>query len=270
MRLHTAGGGISGFVCVDSDGQHSIEDIVRCAEQLSKDPQALVLGCRNFDGKDIPARSRFGNKVTKNVLKVMCGIAVKDTQTGLRALSAETAKLYIQTAGERYEYEMNMLVETKEKQIPVVEVPIKTIYINDNESSHFNPIVDSWKIYKVFLKFLFSGLSSFVIDIGLFSIFIHILRPWKYYIIISTIIARAVSSAYNYLLNKNHVFQSKTGKSTIFRYYTLAFCQMAVSAIGVNYIVSLFDGFEIPIKLLTDTALFALSFYFQREWVFKN
>ena len=156
---------IRGFVCIDSDGQHSVDDIIRCAEELCKNPQALVLGCRNFDGKDIPTRSRFGNKITKSVLKLMCGISVQDTQTGLRALSAENARQYVQTVGERYEYEMNMLIETKEKGIPIIEVPIETIYINDNKSSHFNPIVDSWRIYKVFLKFLFSGMSSFVIDI---------------------------------------------------------------------------------------------------------
>lgn len=72
---------------------------------------------------------------------------------------------------------MNMLITAREYQIPIQEFPIETIYLENNESSHFNPFRDSIRIYKVFLKFMLSSLSSFLIDIFLYWILGYILRP---------------------------------------------------------------------------------------------
>ncbi len=67
---------------------------------------------------------------------------------------------------------MNMLIEASEKNIALEEFPISTIYIEDNASSHFNPVMDSFKIYQTILKYSFSSLLTTVIDFVLFSILI--------------------------------------------------------------------------------------------------
>lgn len=71
-----------GCITADSDGQHSPDCILACAEALLDNPKALIMGCRCFDREDVPARSEFGNKCTRVVMKYLAGVSVSDTQTG--------------------------------------------------------------------------------------------------------------------------------------------------------------------------------------------
>ena len=123
---------ITGVVTADCDGQHYLEDIVKCAEKLKENPEKLVIGTRNFEEKQVPFRSRFGNKITRGVFSTFVGIKITDTQSGLRAFGKNTMKTFLQTSGERYEYETNMLIDCKEKEIEIAEVPISTVYIRNN------------------------------------------------------------------------------------------------------------------------------------------
>lgn len=262
----------AGVVTLDADGQHSVKDITACAAALLEHPDTLVMGCRNFNGPGIPTRSRMGNKLTCRVLRWLCGIRVSDTQTGLRGISCRHMELFMNTHGERFEYEMNMLVDTKEHSIPITEVEIDTIY-GDNHTSHFNPLLDSFRIYKVFLGFIVTSLSSFVIDITLFSILIYFLKPLlpATYIYVSTVGARVVSSVFNFFVNKNGVFRGgERNISCLIKYFILAVIQLFLSAFGVKY---LFIALQIPepvLKIPVDVILFLISFYVQREWVFRN
>ncbi len=266
--------GTPGVITVDSDGQHRLEDIQACAQALSANPDKLILGCRDFDKENVPFRSKFGNVLTRNVFSMFCGIRVSDTQTGLRALSPALVQKFLSTKGERFEYEMNMLIDCKELEIPIMEVPIQTIYIEENASSHFNPLLDSARIYSVFLKFIFSSLSSFVIDIVLFTLFVALLDSVvpAFYILAATVLARAVSSVCNYLINKESVFKSKAaGGGTLVKYYILAVCQMLCSAGLVTLVHSLLPSIgESAIKIAVDILLFFISFKIQREWVFRR
>lgn len=260
-----------GMVAVDSDGQHSVEDTIRCAQVLLEHPDALVLGCRDFKKENIPFRSRFGNVLTCKVLKALCGVGVSDSQTGLRGFSRQMMKQFMDTKGERFEFETNMLIETKEKDIPILEVPIETIYIENNATSHFNPLKDSLKIYAVFGKFLFASLSSFIIDILLFTFFVSLTKSYfsNSYILVSTIGARIISSTFNFLINKNKVFQNKSGGfSTYIKYAVLCVGQMLLSAGGVFLFHAYLRMGESIAKILVDSILFIISFQIQREWVF--
>ena len=129
-----------GVITADSDGQHTPECILSCAAALAENPESLILGCRCFDGEDVPARSEFGNKCTRAVMKYLTGITVSDTQTGLRGIPAGFMAQLLKVPGERFEFETNMLLETKKRKVPIFEVPIKTVYIEENRTSHFNPI----------------------------------------------------------------------------------------------------------------------------------
>lgn len=265
--------GDAGVVTVDGDGQHTGEDARRCAEALEENPGALVLGCRRFDGPDVPARSAMGNRITAACFTFLCGIRVTDTQTGLRAVGGEFLRELLDVKGERYEYETNMLLATKAAGVPIVEVPIRTVYIEENKSSHFHPLRDSAVIYGQILRFLSASLGSTVLDIALFALLNWLLASLSggVRLLLATGLARAASSLCNYAANRKLVFRSRepVGRSAA-RYYALCVAQAAASYGGVYLLSEILPVPAVPAKLVTDTLLFFLSFQIQREWVFSK
>lgn len=259
-----------GLVSADSDGQHDVEDIFKCLKTLEENPNKLVLGVRTFDDKSIPLRSRFGNTLTQSVFKFLCGVDVQDTQTGLRGIPANNMKDLLVLSGERFDYEMNMLIETKKLELGIIQVPIKTIYIENNETSHFNPITDSIQIYSLFFKFIFSSMISFVLDIVLFSIFMVLFRNFSANtILISTILARVGSSIFNFKANQKMVFQNKSrDKKVPIKYFSLVVVQMLASALLVTFLASNMNLNVTLIKVFVDLVLFLLSFQIQQRWIF--
>lgn len=264
-----------GCVTADSDGQHTPACILKCMEAMSQNPEALVLGCRNFNGSDVPARSSFGNKLTCLVFRLLAGVSISDTQTGLRGIPRVLMQQLMNVAGERFEFETNMLLEAKAMQIPFAEVPIETVYLEENKSSHFHPVRDSLRIYRVFGKFLFSSLSSSVLDLLLFGIFCRLLAgrtgETVSYIVLSTAAARVISAVYNFCLNYKVVFQSreKLWKAAV-RYFMLALVQMACSAFLVDAVFRVTGGIEVLVKIPVDIFLFFVSFWIQREFVYRR
>ena len=161
---------------VDADGQHLVSDAVRVAETLSKNPNALVMGSRRFTG-NVPFKSRAGNAITRTVFRFCTGVRVYDTQTGLRAFSAARIPEMLVLKGDRYEYEINQLIYCTKHNIEIVEEWIDTVYIEENRSSHFHAVKDSFRIYKVlllgtsFIRFVASSFFCFLIDYLLFLMF---------------------------------------------------------------------------------------------------
>ena len=253
-------------VTADSDGQHLSKDILKCSSVAIDKPHSLILGVRDFSKKDVPLRSRFGNKITRKIFKYLLGIYISDTQTGLRAFSRNQMKYFITTNGEKFEYETNMLIDNKNSGYEFFEVPIETVYIENNETSHFNPIKDSIQIYKLFVKYIIASISSFIIDISLFKIGIGFGAT----IVQSTIIARIISSLFNYKINRNSVFKTYN-KTSLYKYYFLVVIQMFISAYTVKLLNSLYiDKNVILIKIFVDIIIFMINYYIQREWVFKE
>ena len=199
-------------VTADADGQHKIWDIFRTANKASENPNKLILGVRAFTGK-VPLRSRFGNSLTKALFKLQTGVGVTDTQTGLRAFTTNLIPFMLKIEGQRYEYEMNMLLEAT-KEYEILEVPIETVYINDNEGSHFRPIRDGLMIYKNIFKFSLSSFSSFLVDYLVYAIAILFLPtvPTGLRIFLANGLARVTSSVFNYSTNK------KRFKKTVISY----------------------------------------------------
>lgn len=262
-----------GVVTVDGDGQHLAKDIIACANALISKPCALVLGSRNFDAKGVPFTNGFGNKFTRRTMKLLCGIDIPDTQTGLRGISCEFMKILLTVAGERFEYETNMLLSAKENGIPFAIVPIETVYLDDNATTHFNPLRDSLKIYSIFLKFLLASSSSFLIDIAIFSFLVSITRDVAplYYIFFSTAVARVISAVYNFNINKKTVFRNMEKNHWIAaKYILLCTIQLFASAFFVKNLFGILQINESIIKLAVDMLLFFASFVVQREWVFKT
>lgn len=264
----------AGCVTIDSDGQHTVKDMTACMEKLMASPNSLVLGVRDFNQEGIPARSVFGNKTTSRVMKLLTGLSISDTQTGLRAIPASFMKELLFEKGERFEFETNMLLATKDSGREIVEVPIETIYLEENKSSHFNPILDSIKIYTIFLKFIITSLSSSVVDIILFTVFLSLLGDWSFgnvsNIMLATVMARILSAIYNFMINYKVVFKSRQNAGgAIFKYACLAVFIMIASGFLVEKLYVLTMLPEVLIKIPVDVLLFLVSFWVQRDFVYK-
>lgn len=154
-RILSGFGGEYTVVTLDSDGQHKLSDAVRLCEMAEIRPDALILGSRR-QSEASPVRSRFGNAVTRLVFRASTGVRVYDTQTGLRAFSSRLVPALAEIPGERYEYEMNTLMECALGGVPIIETEIETIYIDKNAGSHFDTVKDSWRIYKGIMGYAFS------------------------------------------------------------------------------------------------------------------
>lgn len=267
----------SGVVTTDDDLQHNCNDIIACVKKM-EDTNTAVFGARSFKEKNIPPKSRIGNNITSFTFRFFCGIKITDTQTGLRAIPSSYIPTLIETSGERFEYETNMLLAMKQNDLKFTEIPIKTIYNDNNSSTHFNPFKDSIRIYAVILKYLISSLGASIIDLLAFTLLNLILpekmEEWKR-IFIATAAARIISSAVNYTINRKKVFNSKSKvKSSLPKYYALCICQAALSFGLVYMITSLFGTtkslLQTVYKIAVDIILFLLCFTVQREWVFKE
>lgn len=267
-----------GCVTIDGDDQHHPEDIEACVQRMREDGgKSIVLGCRDFSAENVPPKSRFGNKCTSFVFRTFCGLKVSDTQTGLRVFPNAVIPTMCEVDGERFEYETNMLLVCKSKKIPLLEQKIRTIYIDDNSTTHFRPIRDSLRVYGIIIRFFCSSIFSFLIDNVLFNL---LFTPLKHLlgadpaVWIATLIARAVSSLFNYTMNRKAVFKSDAPiHTTVFRYYLLCVVQMAVSA-GLVWLLSTLlgnGGFLVALlKIVVDTLLYFVSFRIQQNWVFRK
>lgn len=193
-----------GIVTADADGQHAVDDILTISDKLTAYPKKLWLGARQFEGP-IPLRSRFGNTLTRYIFRFFTGVNLYDTQTGLRGIPIAFLPDLLGTPTSGYDFELDMLILAAQEKLPIKSQPIKTIYENNNASSHFNPIIDSFKIYFVFFRFLFVALMSGVFDFLVFSLFYFFIP----HILISETFARIFSGTFNFICNKSVVFKSK-------------------------------------------------------------
>ena len=269
----------TGVITADSDGQHTVEDCIRLTEKLSDPKQALYLGSRDFNLPNIPPKSRSGNRITSTVFKVLYGQWLPDTQTGLRAFHREDLPFMIDVEGERYEYEMKVLIACSRANIPMIPVEIETIYENGNEGTHFHPIRDSWRIYKVilgsFFKFMSSSLICFLLDQGIFNLLNLVAfdngdEKKASTILLCTVIARIISACTNFALNRKFVFGSreKAGKAFI-RYVVLSIGIMLASA-GGTWLLGTIGMSSTVAKIITDTLLYFVSYRVQQRWVFRK
>lgn len=277
-----------GVITIDGDGQHLAEDIIACGQRMLEAGEAVVLGCRDFDQPGIPPRSVAGNKTTSRFFRLLFGIKLSDTQTGLRAIPAKYLTDFCNIEGERFEYETNMLLNMKRMGIDFIEQPIATVYDPDDYSSHYNAVKDSLRISKVMLKFLMSGsgfryivsaILSWCVDNGLylllFGLFGKVMAAAAAASSVSQVIARALSSVFNFHMNFLYVFRSKEQYWRAFgRYYCLCIPQTFVSVVCLTALVMIMKisspGMAALVKIILELILFVISYYIQKKWVFKK
>jgi len=273
-----------GVCTADGDGQHLPEDIIRCCDALRDNPQSLVLGVRDFSESGVPWKSYFGNTLTRNVFR-LAGLKISDTQTGLRGISRDLMKKLMNSVGERFEFETVMLLDAVQNGISFHEVTIKTVYLDGNSETHFDPLKDSIRIYKVILshgfrqlfKFTVSGLISFGVDIGLFAILFYRIVPFLGLprLITSVAVARACSLVVNYLLNHNYVFKAQPGKVgswLSFGNYLLLCGIIMLLSYGLTrlFLTCFPTNNAVLCKTMADVICFFVSFMAQKKIIFAQ
>lgn len=269
---HMAQEGFQAVITADADGQHSIDDICRIAQALEEHPTQLVLGARDI-AQMLP-RSRAGNSITQKLFRILHGISLQDTQTGLRGipLTGDSMPKLLELAGDRYEYEMEMLLYSR-LLFPdgILELPIQTIYLEQNQSSHFRPLADGMRIYRILFrdlpKFLLSSLLSFVLDYAAFNalyyFLFHITAP-------ATVLARIFSATVNFLVNRSLVFQAGGTSYTAWNYLKLALFILVLNT-GLMYL--LVDAAGLPaavMKIVVECVLYLVSFTVQSNFASRK
>ena len=267
-------GSVSGrdavIVTVDADGQHLPEDVQRVAEIAAVRHDALVLGSRALD-TDVPARSRFGNTVTRYVYGAATGVHVHDTQTGLRAFHRSMIPKLLEIDGDRYEYEINMLMQLAAYGVPIIEERIETVYEDNNSGSHFRTVRDSFRVYRQILKFSASSLVSFAIDYGMYALLLAVtgVAGIANGLILSNVGARLVSGTVNYTLNRRLVFKSRAGfaRSAV-QYILLAAFILAGNTIVLSTLAGTLGINSMAAKLITEVIFFMISWTVQKYVIF--
>lgn len=258
---------IRGVVTCDADGQHLAGDVEKVARVLINNPDSLTLGVRSFDAK-VPLRSKLGNIITRSIFYFLVGKYLSDTQTGLRGIPVCFIPSLIRLEGEGYEYEMNMLVAAKTEGLPVIEESISTVYLENNRSSHFNPLFDSMKIYFLLLRFSCSSLVASMLDLVFFTICYKLTTN----ILLSIFLGRyTLACLVNFYINRNFVFHHKDRlRTTLIRYYLFATFMGMCAFLLISAVTEHFSVSVIFAKIMVETFLFIISFTVQRDYIFAR
>ena len=255
-----------GVVTADADGQHQVQDVLATAEALVAQPHNLVLGSRWFSTK-VPFRSAFGNVLTRYVLRAVTGQQLLDTQTGLRGIPMEFVPELLRSKADGYEFELDMLLTSGSSGRRITEVPITTIYIDGNRSSHFNPVLDSMRIYFLFMRFAAVSLVTAGLDN---LVFILAFQFWPS-IGGSQIIGRVVACAFNYFVNKTGVFHSREQNAIALPKYLLSVVVAGfITYALIGRIITLLGFSVIEAKITAETIMFLFNFAVQRDFVFAR
>ena len=254
-------------VTADADGQHLPEDILRCLSEAEAHPDALTLGCRDFSSAAIPARSRIGNRLAEALFALVTQTHVKDTQTGLRAFHCIMTDELYGIRGDRYEYEMNVLLAFASKKIPFHEVRIETVYEGNNECSHFRPLRDTLRILKPVILFALSSLTAFLADCAGFVLFSEVFRLGAS---AANVTARFFSASLNYEINRRCVFQSGANRAESLAGYACTALVILVLNTALLTLLIRSGMNRYAAKIIAELSLFLLSYSLQRAFVFRQ
>jgi len=257
---------LDGVITADADGQHLTADILALRKLAEVHSEDLVMGSREFD-RNIPLRSSFGNAVSKYVFRFITGIKLSDTQCGLRYIPKRFIPELLRTTSGGYEFEMEMLLKTKSGGLAIIECPINTVYIDSNRSSHFNPVIDSFKIYFVLLRFLFASLATVLVDYLAFILSYQFLSS----ILACVYIARFFAIGVNFFLVKSFVFRYRGSFAKgLARYLALVIFMALIAYSMIELLVAKVGMNVLLAKMLVECSMFLANFAIQRNFVFPE
>ncbi|WP_325892031.1 bifunctional glycosyltransferase family 2/GtrA family protein [Grimontia sp. NTOU-MAR1] len=258
---------VKSVVTLDADGQHTINDCMRLVEKMGENPESFVLGYRSFS-KDIPLKSYIGNNISRVVYSFALGYKYKDTQTGLRGVTREFMRECLSIKSNRFEFETEQLALACRKYAPgdICEIPISTIYIENNAATSFRPLVDSFRIYFVLIRYTFSSILTALTDFFVFLIAINLglsVTP-------SNFAARTASIGVQFFLLNKVVFKTKASYKKLTAFVLYVYGMGLVSSWLQIGLTSQFGGSEVVAKVLVESVLFFVNFAFVRAYIFTN
>jgi len=258
----------AGIVALDADGQHLPEDGLQVARHLRENPTSLIVGVRNFRG-NIPMRNRLGNLLTRSVMRIFLDVRLSDTQTGLRGIPMAALPHLISIPFDQYEFETEMLCMIKKCGFAFDEIPIHTIYLNANQGSHFNPVLDSLLIYWTLLRHMLAGIVSAVVDFGVYLVTLTL----SGHILASVCLGRLSSLLINFLLVKHFTFRFRS-YSRGAREFLLYLLQVIGMVFVTTYLVQMADSIfgiapEVS-KVPVDVLLYPINFLIQKTIIFHT
>ena len=277
-----------GAITTDDDGQHTIADIVRVAKNFCNEPDALHLGCRNFSGDEVPWKSKLGNNLTRSIFRAFAGVSIADTQTGLRAIPTEVMDLSLAIRGNRFEFETAMLLRAWDKNVKFLETMIETVYLDGNSGTHFHPVKDAARIYRVIFghllrqlfRFLLSSMSSAMIDFFVFTLLIQLFSLDKGHMALPLLAAcgaaRLISASWNFTVNRYWVFATDPSRRSSLGKSLLQYCALCIvifsASYGLTYLIAHYVAQETLQywKQAIDLVLFLFSFVIQKISVFRK
>lgn len=260
VRAHHPGQAV---VCADCDGQHTLLDILRVG--AAGEGPDLVLGVRRFTGR-VPLRSRVGNRATAALFALVTGVRITDTQTGLRGYPHRMLGWLEEVPGDRFEYELNLLLRASREGLELREVEIATVYLAENASSHFRPLRDSLRVLRPLVGYAATSLGSFALDAAL----LFALYPVLGSLAAAVVLARLVSASANFLANRHLVFGA--GKSPLWpaaRRYGVLAAGVLVANLALIEVLTPVLGL-IAAKVITEAALFLAGYLVQSRLVFAR
>lgn len=252
----------TGVVTADADGQHAVADILRVTAELKTKPDNVIFGARQF-GRDVPLRSRLGNVISRHVYRFFIGLNLSDTQTGLRGIPRSLMVRCLSIRANRYEFETEQLVVIQSAGMPVREIPIETIYIDDNRASHFRPVLDSAQIYFVLLRYIASSLITAAIDILVFATAI----AWSGDLLLSNAVGRMVAIWAQFTLLQKFVFRLRGSTKMFVAYLGLVLVSGIVST-ALQIQIANVVPFPVAAKIIAEVSVFLFNFLFLRDLVF--
>ena len=271
--------GLRGVITVDGDGHHRPEDVVSCAQKLQASGQ-VVLGQRGRKDRTLSLRGRFGNRLTSMAISFVCDFSIPDPLTGLRGIPVRYIPTFLETQGDAYDFETNMILDLKRYDIPFRTFSIVGEYYADGSKSHYRPVRDTVKIVAELLRFfgqqfkyLGSSLFCYAAEYVLFRLLLGYLPVIG--VTLSNYICRVLSGTANFLINKNIVFGVKRNPlRTILKYIVVVLLVMLIATELIVLINMIFHTEENTaakfVKIPVDTLMFFFSYYLQKKWVFHE
>lgn len=271
---------IAGALTVDSDGQICPDDIEKGARLQYENPDKMVLGYRQFDGDQVPFKSKLGNYTSIYAMGFLYGVYVNDAMTGLHGMSIPMIrKILLHTEGDRFNFELNELVDCKKNNIPFLEFPIRTVYIDGNKASTYHPVKDTIRIFnQIYRNDLLIKLSWAGLDILAFGILRKVLSPtvrgrlgaFSTLTVSSALLSAIISNLYKAVVKSIQGYHCPQLSIEMILKYACLYGMRLLGTIAAVDLIGTSGSHPMLKKAVSDTALYQLSYVLERKWIWKH
>lgn len=251
-----------GVITVDADGQHLLEDVRRMIAEVRVDKDAFVIGrrCSLKGAARVPLRSLVGNFVTKYIFRAVSGIRLSDSQCGLRFYPIKLVETLGGLDSNAYDYETEVFFEIKRCGTQIRELDIEKVYLENNNSSHFRPLIDSMRIYWVFIRHTYVSIISSLVDLSVFYLMWMISGNTFLSICVSRVFALIF---YVYGLSNFAYYKSVTTKTCI-RICLLVLMSVVIIPSLINFALD-YLGNILVAKIISESIWFLFNFFVLRK-----